>query len=316
MVYFDLNDFDEAVLAPVTWEIARSVASIYIAFDTLKIENKKADRMAQQFLKSYCTTLASGKPGYIDPRIANGIVGRFLRRAEKRKYKKLLEKRTGKCEKISSFDLAHPKHEKLEKPFKRELFAAIHEWINTHHESPDNFKVLDVVFRIAGTGSIGLNRYAFLLKSKNRKEKYMLIDMKEVRPSSLQPFLIDPQPKFPTEADRVIRIQRLMQNVPPGLLSSMSFRNKLFILQELQPTKDYIDFQLVKHSYRDMFRVIDDMGMLAASAHLRASGRHGSATADHLIAFAMDESWPRIILDYGRRQVPFYNQLFRRFSER
>src|SRR3982751_5023923 len=53
MVYFDLNDFDEAVLAPANWEIARSVASIFIAFDTLNIPEEKADRMAKQFLKSY-----------------------------------------------------------------------------------------------------------------------------------------------------------------------------------------------------------------------------------------------------------------------
>ncbi len=70
----------------------------------------------------------------------------------------------------------------------------------------------------------------------------------------------------------------------------MPFGDKQFLLQELQPTKDYIDFRLIKTSYRDMFRVIDDMGMLTASAHLGASGRNGSSTADELVQFGMDES--------------------------
>ena len=33
MVYFDLNDFDEAILAPVLWELVRIVTSIFIAFE-------------------------------------------------------------------------------------------------------------------------------------------------------------------------------------------------------------------------------------------------------------------------------------------
>src|SRR5476649_2614882 len=33
LVYFDLNDFDEALLAPCIWELARMCTSIFIAFE-------------------------------------------------------------------------------------------------------------------------------------------------------------------------------------------------------------------------------------------------------------------------------------------
>jgi uncharacterized protein (DUF2252 family) len=312
MVYFDVNDFDEAVLAPATWEVVRTISSIYIAFEALGIEHKKSERMARQFLKSYSNTLAGGKPGFIDPRIANGIVGDFLKSAAKKKYKDLLEKKTGKSERISSINLDHPKHYEITKKDKKELMAAIQEWIRTHNESPYNYKVMDAVFRIAGTGSVGLMRYAFLLKSKNKKEKYLLIDMKEVRKSSVAPYLPQ-QPLFISEGERVVQSQRVMQNVPPTLFSNLCFRDKEFLIQEMQPTKDYIDFRLLKNRYRDMFRVIDDMGMLTASAQLRASGRNASATADELIQFGKDESWQEFIIDYAREQVPFYKQLYVQF---
>src|SRR5665213_2078872 len=68
LVYFDLNDFDEGVLAPAAWEIARMVTSILIAFESLKIGPEKARKMAQLFLKSYTGTLAKGKAISIDPR--------------------------------------------------------------------------------------------------------------------------------------------------------------------------------------------------------------------------------------------------------
>src|ERR1700722_19731643 len=59
-VYFDLNDFDEAILAPVTWEVVRLVTSIFIGFESLKIEDEKALNMAKLLLKSYTATLLTG----------------------------------------------------------------------------------------------------------------------------------------------------------------------------------------------------------------------------------------------------------------
>ena len=56
-VYFDLNDFDEAALAPATWELTRLLTSIFIAFESLKIQEKRAMKMASLFLKTYSATL-------------------------------------------------------------------------------------------------------------------------------------------------------------------------------------------------------------------------------------------------------------------
>ena len=41
MVYFDLNDFDEALLAPACFELVRMVTSIFIGFESLKKLNRK-----------------------------------------------------------------------------------------------------------------------------------------------------------------------------------------------------------------------------------------------------------------------------------
>src|ERR1700709_901675 len=51
LVYFDLNDFDEGLLAPASFEAARMLASIFIAFDNLNIEAEKALKMTHLFLK-------------------------------------------------------------------------------------------------------------------------------------------------------------------------------------------------------------------------------------------------------------------------
>ena len=47
LVYFDVNDFNEAVLSPVTWEVVRMITSIFVAFDDLHMTSKE---MEESFL--------------------------------------------------------------------------------------------------------------------------------------------------------------------------------------------------------------------------------------------------------------------------
>ncbi|HEY4967175.1 MAG TPA: DUF2252 family protein, partial [Puia sp.] len=178
-VYFDLNDFDEAILAPSLWEVVRTTTSILVAFDTLKIEENKALRMAQLFLKTIGERLAAGKPSYIERNTAQGIVCEFLTAVNKRKQSDILSKKTMLKKDKLQIILNDPKHFKLNKKLKNDLADHVKHWLKTDEDSPYNYKVIDAVFRLAGTGSVGLKRYAILLKSSNKTgEKYLLIDMK------------------------------------------------------------------------------------------------------------------------------------------
>jgi uncharacterized protein (DUF2252 family) len=300
-VYFDLNDFDEAILAPAAWELVRFVTSIFVAFKTLKIAEKKAMRMAELFLKSYSATLQKGKAFYIEPKTAQGIVCEFLSAVAKRKQKDLLEKRTEKKKNKLQILPDDQRHLKIEKKLKQELSIHLNHWLKTDEDSPYNYKVIDAVFRIAGTGSIGLKRYAFLLKSSNKVgQKYLLVDMKQSSESSLSPFVVAPQPVWTTESDRIITMQQRMQNRSAALLSTSVFRNEHYVMQEMQPTKDSINFKQIKDRYRDMYRVIDDMAVLTASAQLRSSGQDGSSITDELKKFGSDQSWQAPVFEYAR----------------
>lgn len=298
MVYFDLNDFDEGILAPAAWELVRMVTSIFIAFENMALDNEVAVNMATQFLNNYSATLIKGKALGLDPRIAKGIVCTFLTTAEKRKQKELLKKRTIVKKKKLAL-LTDQKHFELDKPLKKQLAKHINELIKTNYDNPHSFEVTDSIFRLAGTGSVGVKRYLLLLKSLNTKNKYLLLDMKQARTSSLKPYVNIKQPQWDTEADRVIAIKRRMQNVSPALLGSTIFNGDPYILQEMQPTEDRINFEVIKDHQNDINQVIHDMAMLTASAQLRSSGRQGSAIADELIAFGENTDWHKGILNYA-----------------
>jgi len=299
LVYFDLNDFDESVLAPASWELVRMVTSIFLAFKTLKIEQKKAENMAALFLKSYSNTLISGKSNYIEPRTAKGIVCSFLKSASKRNEDRVIKKRTIKKKDKLIIMMDDPRHFEIDNFLKRELEHHVTNWIIHSNDGPYNYEVIDAVFRLAGTGSVGLKRYVFLLRSLKDENDYLLMEMKQAVPSSLAPYLDVKQPRWETEADRIVEVQQRMQNIAPAMLSRTVFQDEAYMIQELQHTKDSIDFNLIKDQYRDMYQVIDDMGMLTASAQLRSSGRQGSDIADKLIAFGKREDWQQEIIKYA-----------------
>lgn len=319
LVYFDLNDFDEALLAPASYEVVRMVTSIFIAFDYLRIEPEKALKMAQLYIKTYAATLSRGKAISIEPRTAKGIVRNFLESAEKTSYKELLKKRTVSKKKRIMLSLEDERHFKLDKKLRGELKSHISEWLETSSDGPYNYKVVSVVFRLAGTGSVGVKRYLFLLKSKNIEDHYLLIDMKQARQSSVLPYTNVQQLNWESDAARVIGVQKRLQQVPAALLSTTTFRGDSFIIQELQPVKDTLKFKLLKENYRDMYEVVSDMASLTASAQLRSGGMQGSGNIDELMAFGADQNWQEELIEYARsyaiKTKAYYQVFIEEFSK-
>jgi uncharacterized protein (DUF2252 family) len=300
LVYFDLNDFDESVLAPATWEIARMIASIFVGFDSLSIKRKDATQTVQLFLKVYSETLAKGKAKYLEQETANGIVRNFLEKISERKQKDLVRQRTEEGKNGSlQFRIDRVRLFPLEKPLRKALMAHLSQLLRLYPLLKERFQVIDVAFRVAGTGSLGVKRYVFLLRNTRDQKKHLLLDMKQAAPSSLRPWLTTPQPAWTSEAERVVAVQHRMQNVNPALLSITGFAGDPFVIKEMQPTADKIDFVVIRDRYKDMACVIEDMAFLSASAMLRSAGRQGAALPDELIAFGTDTHWQQGVIDYS-----------------
>ena len=301
LVYFDLNDFDESILAPVNWEIVRVITSILVGFHSLKITDEEALKSVKMFLKKYSKICEHGKPRYIEPKIASGIVKRFLMKVESRSDKVLLKGRTALKKGQLHLTRYKGKQLQIDKQLKKKLIEAFTPWMESNNQAPNNYKVLDVRFRIAGTGSLGISRYVFLIQKIKDDKKHMLIDMKEATHSSLQPYISIKQPDWQNEAERMITVQRIMQNTSPAQLSCMSFDNKQFVMQELQPTKDRINFELIEKRFDDVCNVLEDMALVTASAHLRGTGRRGSCLVEDLMQMTAKPGWDEELITYALR---------------
>lgn len=299
-VYFDLNDFDESMLAPLNWELTRVLTSIYVAFDTLKLKKKWQEELAVLFLDVYTERLKAGKAYYIDPRTADGVVRTFLDNAALRKAKEMVRKNANGKDKQLLIKINDQTHFKLEKKLKAELIQHMTQWVAKSELLANNFVIKDAVFRVAGTGSIGLKRYMLLLQGKKNSSKLLFLDLKQAAKSSLAPFNKVIQPKWASEGERIITTKYHMQNISPALLSTTVFNGDTFVLQELQPSADRINLAGLSTEIKEIKAVIKDMAVLTASAQLRSTGIQGSAINDELTAFAAQHMNGKALLDYAR----------------
>ncbi len=264
--YFDINDFDECCLAPVNWEIGRALTALHVL-------GKPA--LARLFLVNYAGTLAGGKPGHIEPEVAQGPIAKLLARVADRDRGDFLEKWTSgrriRIRKGHSF--------KIRRATRAEVRRRFDAWAGRQPD-PGFYEVLDICGRIAGNGSLGLQRYIVLVKGRHQP---YLLDMKAAAPSAARAQVHARQPPWGCEAERVATVQHFMQYVPIARLGWMDGAPVSFIVHELQPAEDRIELE--KLSPDDYEAFIRQWSHLLASAQLRSAGWKGSADLDVLIAY-------------------------------
>src|SRR5512143_2998384 len=94
LTYFDMNDFDEAALAPCTWDVARFLTSVRLGMREMKVEASAIASLCQVFLDSYARELATGKARWIEREASEGLVKELLSAVQLRSRPEFLDTRT------------------------------------------------------------------------------------------------------------------------------------------------------------------------------------------------------------------------------
>ncbi|RTL44188.1 MAG: DUF2252 domain-containing protein [Burkholderiales bacterium] len=323
LAYFDLNDFDEAALAPAAWDPLRLLTSLWVAADELKLPPAAVAPLARQMIDAYADALATGKAYWVERDTASGPVRDLLTALGDRQRADFLARRcepppTGRG--FLRLRVDGKKALAASRTDQQQVRAFMQHFASTQAH-PGFYKVLDVARRIAGTGSLGLRRFIILVRGKGGPHGHYLLDLKEIRPSVLAPVSPCPQPRFADEAVRVVAAQTRMQAVPMAFLQPVRLDGRPFVLRGLQPSEDRLDLAQLAARPRDLADALQTMARLTAWAQLRASGRQGSATADELMDFGRRGAAPgkwrdrlvetaRITADQVRADWRDYSQAF------
>ena len=299
LAYFDLNDFDEAVIGPCTLDLVRLQASILVASESSQGDRQAAIRLCNTFVAAYADAVALGKPFWIERDNAAGRVRQLLDGLRERARPRFLDTRT--IRKAGQRQLRIDGRKALPaSQDERERVGTLVRRIAAKEGRPEFFEVLDVARRIAGLGSLGVERYIVLVRGKGSPDGNYLLDLKQALPSTLPARLVAAQPSWRSEAHRVVASMHRMQAVSMAFLRPIQQGKSSYVLRGLQPAGDRIDFGAIHPAQDGAEGVIRTMGELVAWAQLRSSGHAGSATADALGAFVDSKHWRHDLLDAAK----------------
>ena len=299
LAYFDLNDFDEAALAPATYECVRTLAHLAIVAPTLGIAARSLRAESRLALDEFVRALARGKSHWVERRLAVGAVKKLLRQAADRKQRELLDQRTylhrRKRQLLLDSKRALPLLPGTRTAVERRVKQAINALGDRVKVSGD-FEILDVARRIAGAGSLGLERYVVLLRGNGKPNGARLLDLKFANPSCLAVQFRQFQPQWKSEATRIVSLQRRLQAESPALLCASIESDKSFVLKELQPAQDRLQLADLSTDPARRHTALATMMRLSAWSMLRASGWDGAAPGQLLTAFAAEPQWQQRML--------------------
>jgi len=302
LAYFDLNDFDEAALAPATRDTARFLTSACLAAESLGLSTQTVRQLEASFLDGYAAALATGKARWVERSIATGWIRELLRSVEDRTQRQLLDARTIVRDGHRRLRIDEKRTFRLTLAERRRVAQSVAAFA-ARQPDPGFYRVLDVVGRIAGTGSLGVPRYAVLIRGEGPRDERIL-DVKAARRSALavhlESSLADRQPAKRNHAERVIQVQRRMQAIPPDLLSGLTVGSRAFVVRELQPATDRLDLAAWDGRVGRLRRAVATMGELTAWAQLRGASDSGADGVDALVSFARSRPTRRRLLEFAK----------------
>jgi uncharacterized protein (DUF2252 family) len=306
LIYFDINDFDEAIQAPCSWDIVRLTCSIAVALHENKVSARKSKALQKSAVRTYLKTLAQGKALMIERGNAPLLIKQLFKRLDKRSRNNFIKKHTTMLDskRVIVIDKVHTlpivKKQKLKKSL-HDLFA--------NHSVWKNYKIIDIAGRRAGTSSLVLEKYIVLVRSRINR-KFYLIELKQSIPSSLEKHKLTKQIKSDNQAHRIVELQQQLQFNSPALLGALKMNNTWYVVKELQPLEDKISATSLKKR-EEWEQLVGVTAKLAAYAHVRTAGWQGSSTIDQLITFSTKKGQLKKIMSDSRKMT---EEVFRDYT--
>ena len=314
LVYFDLNDFDEAILASPEPEIARFLTSIIIAADTLKNTSLGLNKLLHDVLAAYVNTISNRKALMLESEVAHGVFKTYFERLNTRDRQEFIAHKTEKINGQLLLKIDNQHFLPLDNEIKSILFENLYQLTDKHHNY-EHIVFADAAFRLAGTGSLGLQRYCVLCYNK-KKGKHYLLDIKECRASCYTKLITQQQPDFAHDAERIITAGYLMQFCAPAFLAPLYINNNWFMVKELQPIADKMALADFKNDFKTFSEVAEEMAILMAYSHIRSSGHLGASTADDLRKFVIKKLPQKDIIETSMHLAQKNNKYYKEFIKK
>ncbi len=184
---YDLNDFDEAVTGPFSWDLARLGTSIHLAASEVGLSSEEREAMVVHFLSAYAKALNTlqRQPGLykapLDERHLTEKPAKEVMQARERFNRAAWLQEKAPNGRFPQDDKMRP----VPPGEVTQLQQAIQTYVQTRREGPGFFAVKDTAMRIAGKGSLGRYRYSVRVEGPTpASQDDILLEFKEAAPPS------------------------------------------------------------------------------------------------------------------------------------
>jgi uncharacterized protein (DUF2252 family) len=310
LVYFDLNDFDEAILAGPEPEITRFLTSIIIAADQMKVAAIVLHKTLHDVMAAYVSTLIDGKALMLEEAVAHGEFKKYFEHLNTFDRQSFIAKKTYKHKGALLLQADGEHLLKLDDTCKAKVYEALSPLLEKGFLEHLVFE--DAAFRIAGTGSLGQDRYCVLCYSRKKGKRY-LIDVKEARESCYTDLIKIKQPRFRNIAERINYAGYLMQFNSPAFKATVQINNAWYVVKELQFEADCMAIETFGKDFGELSDVAVEMAVLMAYAQIRSSGHLGASNADDLKRFAGKTQWQKDIIELSGGLAKRNNKYYKEF---
>ncbi len=276
---FDLNDFDETIQGPFEWDVKRMATSILLAGRDAGSKEAHCREGAAAMLESYrCSILALSKMTLLEVarhqvrRLGNvPAVAQVLAAAERATPLHTLDTLTVVKGNARVFKSNPP-------VLKREtgvLAQSVVDSLTTYAESllPERrhllarYRVLDVGFKVVGTGSVGLRDYVVYLEGNNARDP-LFLQVKEETASAYAVYLGEAAAAPSHQGRRVAEGERAMQLQSDPFLGWTTLDGRDYLVRQLNDHKAAIDIASLKAATLPEYGAV--CGELLARGHGRA----------------------------------------------
>lgn len=281
----DVNDFDEAVVGPWHWDLARLTASLVCAGREAGVDEERCRDVAADcagayraalheladmpLLEAYYLTTDHQTLGHHDVDDLTATFDRVRKKARKNTQQRAVEKLAGDAARFADDPplLVHPPAERT-----GQIVTALEGYRASLDEEIaallGRYVVRDVAHRVVGLGSVGYRSYVVLLEGNT--DDQLVLQLKQSRTSALSPHLpaTAPRPAFDHDGQRVVRGQRWMQTVSDVLLGWTTLQGRHYLVRQFRDMKGSIDPTTLKAKQLDDYARMT--GVVLARAHAQS----------------------------------------------
>lgn len=245
---FHVNDFDEVKHGPWHHDVLRLLTSTLLAASERGLPGLRALELCERIVEGHQRSVRGGKVA------ASPAVQQLLAKAKKSGPEPLVKKYVTAKGKL----VRDEKHFDAPEALKRAVPALVLRWAASLAEPPDaeKLKVLDVVRRLAGTGSLGVERLLVMTQGGHH------------------PWFLDVKAS-PNGAQQIADAMHEGLPSPPLWLKPLELSGMPVLVRRLESGEDKLTFTLLPE--KELDAVALQLGALTGEVHRRLATRPGRA---------------------------------------